>query len=346
MEFGKKEVNIFLAVIGLLLLLSGCAKNANQKGAGEIPEITGSVIEDAKENCRLNNESDCRPIEIRKGEAENEQASDTQETATAEKNVSKKINISEESLLSNCEEGWKCVEKGYRAYQYANCSWILIEYCIYGCKNGTCNPAPICKLNSFKCDNDNTLKCADGYEWTLNESCDYKCMDGFCISKNATIANDTNSTLTQNLTNTANSNDTNTSNNSSNSQNNICDNNCIAITNFQYNGGNDSNCQYLNNEYVTFRNSCSYSCDLTSWTVNDASSNNYIFPAFTLDNGNSFTLHTGKGNNTQTDLYWNRCQGVWNNVGGDTLYLKTQNGVSVLICPYPNNGSISNCPDL
>lgn len=341
----RKSFFYFLVVIVLLSI--GCSKGTNT-GINEETKITGSVIEEAQGNCRFANESDCRPIEIRKGEAENEQ--DAQQTAMAVSAPNKTINLSkEEVLLSNCEEGWKCVEKNYRAFQYANCSWVSIEYCIYGCKNGTCNPAPICKLNSFKCDKDNALKCVEGYEWTLNESCDYKCENGICISKNATIANDTNSTISENLTNSTITNTTNqinsTSDNSS-AQTNVCDS-CISMINFHYNAGND--CNNLNNEYVTFKNNCLYSCDLTNWNINDASSHSYIFPAFTLGSGSSFTLYTGGGTNTQTELYWNSkytpCPAIWNN-DGDTLYLNTQNGIQVLICPYPNNGSITNCPDL
>ena len=96
------------------------------------------------------------------------------------KDGKKTINISEEIGLSNCEQGWKCVEAKYRAYQFSNCSWTSIEFCVYGCKNGLCNPPPICKLNSLKCDNDNVVKCEDGYEWKMNESCDYQCQNGIC----------------------------------------------------------------------------------------------------------------------------------------------------------------------
>jgi hypothetical protein len=38
----------------------------------------------------------------------------------------------------------------------------------------------------------------------------------------------------------------------------------------------------------------------------------------TLAAGESITLHTGAGTDTQTDLYWDRGGAVWNN-GGDMV---------------------------
>ncbi len=118
---------------------------------------------------------------------------------------------------------------------------------------------------------------------------------------------------------------------------NICDNRCIGISYFKWNAeGND--CNNLNGEYVTFVNTCSYSCDLTSWTVKDESSRNpYVFPNFVLQSEKTVTLYTGCGTNTQTQLYWcssgYSCNAIWNN-GGDTLYLRNSNGELVLNYPY------------
>ena len=310
----------------LVLFLAGCSKGTNQNNIDEKPEITASVIEDSKENCRFDNESDCRLIEIKRGEPENGVTNSTQETTNVEETSNNTINLSEEKfILLNCTEGWKCVEKNYRAYQYTNCSWISIEFCVYGCKDDICKPAPICKRNSLKCDNDNVLKCNDdGDGWVLNESCDYKCQNGICIGKNQTIQ-----------TNTTNLNNTNTSSNNS-TQANICDNNCISITNFHYNAGDD--CNNLNNEYVIFKNNCSYSCDLSNWNVSDASSHSYLFPSFTLDSQATFTLYTGNGTDTTTQLYWKSkytpCPAIWNN-NGDTLYLRNASRDMILQYSYP-----------
>lgn len=320
----------------------GCFQN--QDNAGQ-DEITGSAIEETSENCRFSDPSDCSPIEIARIE-QTEEETDDEVASAGLPNITDKpeYNITLQNLTSlslACEAGWKCIKGKYIAYQEGNCSWHSLERCIHGCNENEsmCRLAPICKVNSLKCENDNLMICGgDGHKWLLNKSCEKDCENNMCTEDLPVNATNATLNITTNIT-------TNVSNNATNTTSNSCST-CISIINFQYNGGNDSNCQYLNNEYVTFRNICPYSCDLKGWTVNDASSNNYIFPAFTLDNGNSFTLHTGNGNNTQTELYWNRCQAVWNNNNGDTLYLNTLNGTSVLICPYPNNGSILNCPDL
>lgn len=118
---------------------------------------------------------------------------------------------------------------------------------------------------------------------------------------------------------------------------NVCDNRCIGISYFKWNAeGND--CDNLNSEYVTFVNTCSHSCDLTSWTVKDESSRNpYVFSISVLENGKTVTLYTGCGTNTKTQLYWcssgYSCNAIWNN-DGDTLYLRNSNGELVLNHPY------------
>ena len=54
---------------------------------------------------------------------------------------------------------------------------------------------------------------------------------------------------------------------------------CIHIANLHFNAAGNDNYN-LNDEYVTFRNTCSYSIDITSWTVRDRSSyNSYSFPS-------------------------------------------------------------------
>jgi len=119
----------------------------------------------------------------------------------------------------------------------------------------------------------------------------------------------------------------------------ICDNTCIGIDYFHWNAeGND--CYNLNDEYVTFRNSCSYSCDLTDWTVKDESSrSSYSFPTFTLKSGATVILYTGCGTNTETELYWcssgYSCNAIWNNsCSGDTLYLRNRRGELILDYHY------------
>ena len=305
----KKGCIYLCLFIFLSLLALGCSKNSGNASQEE-PSVTGNAVYEAPENCRLSNESDCSPIEFRKGEQESEEADDSQEnseddTETIGGSLLNTSNLSKELLSLNCEEGWKCVEKKHRAYQSSNCSWSSIEFCVYGCNKSVCRAAPICKLNSFKCNNDLLMKCEDdGYEWKSNESCSYKCENGVCINKTDTT-----------------------------DQNNFISDNCISVLNFNYAPiGNN-----LSNEYFTLKNSCPYSVNITSWTARDNTTINthiFIFPVFNLDANAQLSVHTGNGTNTSTDLYYRKNSAVWNN-DKDTLYLNTSNGTSVLIHSYP-----------
>lgn len=118
--------------------------------------------------------------------------------------------------------------------------------------------------------------------------------------------------------------------------NSVCSNGCIGIAYFHYDAeGND--CYNLNDEYVTFKNACSYPCDMTGWTVRDETSRDvYSFPEFVLESGAQVTLYTGCGTYTDTKLYVctkRDCGAVWNN-GGDTLYLRDPYGNLVLSYSY------------
>jgi len=98
---------------------------------------------------------------------------------------------------------------------------------------------------------------------------------------------------------------------------------CIGILYFHYDAyGND--CENLNDEYVIFKNSCDFDCDLTFWKVKDEANHVYVFPNFVLKAGNSVKLHTGCGINNETNLFWcnsgHECNAIWNN-DKDTLYL-------------------------
>lgn len=111
---------------------------------------------------------------------------------------------------------------------------------------------------------------------------------------------------------------------------------CIGILYFHWNAeGND--CYNLNDEYVTFKNTCSESIDMAGWTVKDEANHIYTFPDFSLAGGAIVTLYTGAGKDTTTELYWDssgyQCNAVWNN-DGDTLYLRDMNGNLVMSYSY------------
>jgi len=109
---------------------------------------------------------------------------------------------------------------------------------------------------------------------------------------------------------------------------------CIYIIKFNFDAAGNDNYN-LNDEYVTFGNKCTYLIDMTGWTIKDnTASHLYTFPYFVFHTGTTFTLYTGTGTDTNTELYWGKTsQAIWNN-DGDTLYLRNTNGELVLTKSY------------
>jgi micrococcal nuclease len=84
----------------------------------------------------------------------------------------------------------------------------------------------------------------------------------------------------------------------------------------------------LNDEYVVLENTGTESLDLSGWTVTDEAGHRYTFGEFTLGPGDRVTLHTGRGSDTATSVYWGRSGAVWNN-GGDTVTVRDAEGNAV-----------------
>ena len=86
----------------------------------------------------------------------------------------------------------------------------------------------------------------------------------------------------------------------------------------------------LNDEYVVFENDGSERLDLSGWAVSDEAGKTYTVPeGVTVGPGESVTLHTGSGEDTETDLYWGAGSPVWNN-SGDTVIVRNSDGDLVL----------------
>ncbi|MBX0305719.1 lamin tail domain-containing protein [Halomicroarcula sp. F24A] len=86
----------------------------------------------------------------------------------------------------------------------------------------------------------------------------------------------------------------------------------------------------LNGEFVVFRNDGDAMLDLSGWTVADEAGKTYEFPdGYTLAAGDSVTLYTGNGTDTETELYWGYGSPVWNN-GGDTVIVRNSEGDTIL----------------
>ncbi|MDI6100326.1 lamin tail domain-containing protein [Actinoplanes sp. NEAU-A12] len=81
----------------------------------------------------------------------------------------------------------------------------------------------------------------------------------------------------------------------------------------------------LNAEWISLVNDGASAVNLSGWKIVDAS-RAYTFGNVTIaGRGGKVRLHTGKGTNSSTDLYWGSGNYVWNNTG-DTATLLTRTG--------------------
>jgi micrococcal nuclease len=107
---------------------------------------------------------------------------------------------------------------------------------------------------------------------------------------------------------------------------------CLTIHSFHYNAkGNDN--ENLNNEYIEFRNKCFSPIDISGWHVKDKANHTYTFKSVLVENKTKIKLHTGSGEDSETDVYWSSPFAVWNN-NGDELRMWNSKGSLVLKHTY------------
>ncbi len=87
---------------------------------------------------------------------------------------------------------------------------------------------------------------------------------------------------------------------------------CVYASAFHFNARGNDNAN-LNDEYVTFKNKCGGVVNMTAWKVMDSSGDGFMFPEFFLGSSHTITLHSGKGQNNGTDIFWGSRKAVWNN---------------------------------
>ena len=85
----------------------------------------------------------------------------------------------------------------------------------------------------------------------------------------------------------------------------------------------------LNDEYIVLKNTGTTPLDLSGWQIRDEADHSYTVPnGVRLKPNAKITIHTGSGENTNTDLYWESGQAIWNN-GGDTVIVVDTEGTTV-----------------
>lgn len=91
---------------------------------------------------------------------------------------------------------------------------------------------------------------------------------------------------------------------------------------------------HKNQEYLVFTNAGSNPLELSGWEVHNEAGHTYRFPdGFVLDSGETTTLHSGNGDDTDSDLYWDSERAIWKN-GSDTVTVKNADGDVILEKSY------------
>ncbi len=86
-------------------------------------------------------------------------------------------------------------------------------------------------------------------------------------------------------------------------------------------------------QWVEIANEGTGSVDLTGWTLMNMENQTYSFPAnFTLEAGSTVRVHSGRGDNTSSDLWSSTLQ--WGEMG-DTATLKDATGKIISEYGYP-----------
>jgi len=86
-------------------------------------------------------------------------------------------------------------------------------------------------------------------------------------------------------------------------------------------------------EWVEISNLGEAAQDFTGWTLKDEQDHIYAFPeGFTLASGEDVMVHTGVGDDSATDLYWNLGNPIWNNAGDVAALM---DGEGKLVSQYP-----------
>ncbi len=97
----------------------------------------------------------------------------------------------------------------------------------------------------------------------------------------------------------------------------------ITIAEVHFQGG-------AGEEFIRLSNTGNALMDLAGWTIRDEAGDThvYTFGAITLAANASITLFTRVGDDTATEVYWDRGSAIWND-GGDTVFLRNPSGTLI-----------------
>jgi len=88
----------------------------------------------------------------------------------------------------------------------------------------------------------------------------------------------------------------------------------------------------LTSEQVILTN-LSGQVNMAGWTMTDGEGNKFTFPSLSLLSNGEVTVHTGRGTNTPTDLYWGQTDSRW--ASGKVAYLRDPAGKLIATYQVP-----------
>jgi hypothetical protein len=97
----------------------------------------------------------------------------------------------------------------------------------------------------------------------------------------------------------------------------------VEISAVQYDspGRDDRSRRSLNKEWVELTNTTRRTVNLDGWTLQDEDGHTYTFDDYRLEGRATVRIHTGEGRDTDSDLYMDRRNYVWDN-HSDTATLR------------------------
>ncbi|GAQ67495.1 lamin tail domain-containing protein [Streptomyces scabiei] len=100
----------------------------------------------------------------------------------------------------------------------------------------------------------------------------------------------------------------------------------VTISDVQYDspGYDDRSNRSLNREWVEITNNARRSVNLDGWTLKNEDGHTYTFEDYRLDGRTTVRIHTGRGRDTDTDLYQDSRRYIWDN--RDTATLRNDHG--------------------
>jgi hypothetical protein len=86
-------------------------------------------------------------------------------------------------------------------------------------------------------------------------------------------------------------------------------------------------------EYIVLLNSSNH-IDMSGWTISDEQGNTYMFRDFILNDMSAVRIHSGGGQDTQTDLFWGKTNPVWGSRKSGKVVLRDITGAPVDVLTY------------